>query len=139
MDLKKPIWLVVVLCVAILAFQVGFKPLRWVSAEAAVAEDELKYEVGKELVGPGQDNEEAEQEIRELLLEDSTIHPKGLLDVHIYPRGIMTDFDYNATGMSEKVTRAVGTADQIMELIERDDAGNVTAFTNANDNRTEFV
>lgn len=71
--------------------------------------------------------------------------PHGLVDTTTDPLGRVTDYDYDALGRLTQVTYALGTPDQAIERYEYDTttvagrAGLVTAFVDANGNRTEYV
>ena len=62
----------------------------------------------------------------------------GLVDTITDPLGRVTDYDYNALQLIEKVTFAKGTVDEAFQLFEYDIAGNQTAIIDENNNRTEF-
>ncbi|MFO0901979.1 MAG: RHS repeat-associated core domain-containing protein [Pirellulales bacterium] len=63
---------------------------------------------------------------------------RGLLDTYTDPRGIVTDWDYDALDRVIQVTVAVGTPAEAVWLTEYDAFGRVAAEIDPNGNRTEY-
>lgn len=68
-----------------------------------------------------------------------TYTAQGLVDLVTDALGRITDYDYNLLGRVIQVTYANGTTDQGVQQFEYDTAGNITAFIDENNHRTEFA
>jgi|CXWL01.1.fsa_nt_gi RHS repeat-associated protein len=68
-----------------------------------------------------------------------TYTAQGLVDLVTDPLGRVTDYDYNLLGRLIQLTYAKGTTDQGVQQFEYDAAGNITAFIDENNHRTEFA
>jgi RHS repeat-associated protein len=68
-----------------------------------------------------------------------TYTAQGLVDLVTDALGRVTDYDYNLFGRLTLVTYAKGTTEQGVQKFEYDSAGNVTAFIDENNHRTEFA
>ncbi len=67
-----------------------------------------------------------------------TYTPQGFVDTTTDTLGRVTDFDYDSLGRLNRITSAVGTADEITVSYTHDAAGNVATFTDAKGNVTEY-
>jgi RHS repeat-associated protein len=73
------------------------------------------------------------------IVRQFTYTPQGLVDLETDPLGRVTDYDYDLLGRLVRVTYAKGTSDQGVQQFQYDGPGNVTAFIDENNHRTEFV
>lgn len=64
--------------------------------------------------------------------------PNGLVDQMIDPLGRITDYQYNAIGLTTAVTSALGTPDQATVTLDYDTAGNVIQTTDPNLNSSTY-
>jgi RHS repeat-associated protein len=68
-----------------------------------------------------------------------TYTSQGLIDLVTDALGRVTDYDYDLFGRFTRVTYAKGTTDESAQRFEYDTAGNLTAFIDENNQRSEFV
>lgn len=127
MNFQKPSWLIAIGVIALVAFELGFKPLRMTKREAADVITPLRLETEKPLLAAGQRQGDVDKHLREVW-DKATEAPEGCKDVAIEGDRLVR-FDVIALNQAEfeeyagKVVQALGTEYGKVSRLEQPNKG----------------